>query len=127
MSPHVIPPCGFAASNSAEGFCNYYHKLFTSHHPDYLYIIKGGPGTGKSHFMRCISRYAREKGYSVTEYLCSSDPHSLDGLILIAEGRPSLGFLDGTAPHGRDASFPGIKEELIDLAQFLRAEKLHTF
>ena len=44
----------FAASNSAQGFKNYYPEVFAR--ADHLYIIKGGPGTGKSSFMK---KYAR--------------------------------------------------------------------
>lgn len=124
MPRPIIPARCFAASNSAEGFRNYYGELFTDTHPDFLYVIKGGPGTGKSHFMKRVAHHARERGYTAVEYLCSSDPHSLDGLLLTAEGKPSLGFLDGTAPHGRDASLPGVREELIDLGRFLQGDCL---
>lgn len=126
MSSPITPTTCFAASNSASGFCNYYDRLFTATHPDYLYIIKGGPGTGKSHFMKMVARHARTLGYTVTEYLCSSDPHSLDGLLLTAKGLPSLGFLDGTAPHGRDPSLPGVREELLDLGRFWRGSELRV-
>lgn len=124
MSSPITPARCFAASNSAEGFRNYYDELFTDTCPDFLYIIKGGPGTGKSHFMKKISLHARERGYDVIEYLCSSDPYSLDGILLTADGKPSLGFLDGTAPHGRDASLPGVREELIDLGRFWQGSRL---
>ena len=59
MPSSITPARCFAASNSAEGFRNYYGALFTDTSPDFLYIIKGGPGTGKSHFMKQIARYAR--------------------------------------------------------------------
>ena len=126
MTSPITPSICFAASNSASGFCNYYDRLFTATHPDYLYIIKGGPGTGKSHFMKMVARHAGMLGYTVTEYLCSSDPHSLDGLLLTAQGKPSVGFLDGTAPHGRDPSLPGAREEILDLGRFWRGGELRV-
>lgn len=61
-----------------------------------LTIIKGGSGCGKSTFMRAVGRAAEEKGLDVQYILCSSDPDSLDGVVLPSL---SLGFADGTAPH----------------------------
>lgn len=117
-------PRYFAASNSCRGFCNYYGDLFVDSRVDRLYIIKGGPGTGKSHFMKVVARRARAVGYRVTEYACSSDPASLDGLLLNREGSPTLGFLDGTAPHVREPVLPGVKEEMINLGQFWNSRLL---
>ena len=114
----------FAASNSCLGFRNYYGDLFTDTRTDRLYIIKGGPGTGKSHFMKAVARRARTLGYDVTEYACSSDPHSLDGILLTREGRPTVGFLDGTAPHVREPVLPGAKEEIINLGAFWDGDRL---
>lgn len=114
----AIPRQCFAASNSAEGFCNYYGEIFTDDRVDRLYIIKGGPGTGKSHFMRAVARHARGCGYDVTEYFCSSDPTSLDGLLLTKEGCPTVGLLDGTAPHAREPSIPGARDEMVNLGDF---------
>ena len=60
LTPHLpIPRQCFAASNSCRGFCNYYGDLFVDSRFDRLYIIKGGPGTGKSHFMKVVARRAR--------------------------------------------------------------------
>lgn len=117
-------PRYFAASNSCRGFCNYYGDLFVDSRVDRLYIIKGGPGTGKSHFMKVVARRARAVGYRVTEYACSSDPASLDGLLLTREGSSTLGFLDGTAPHVREPVLPGVKEEMINLGQFWNSRLL---
>ena len=114
----MVSPRYFAASNSCLGFRNYYGDIFTDSRTDRLYIIKGGPGTGKSHFMKVVARRARARGYRITEYACSSDPASLDGLLLNREGSPTLGFLDGTAPHVREPVLPGVKEEMINLGQF---------
>ena len=113
-----LPRQCFAASNSCEGFKNYYGEIFTDTRVDRLYVIKGGPGTGKSHFMRVVARRARERGYTVTEYLCSSDPTSLDGLLLSREGDPTVGLLDGTPPHVREPVIPGARDEIVNLGAF---------
>ena len=114
----TIPRQCFAASNSCEGFKSYYGEIFADPGIERLYVIKGGPGTGKSHFMRAVARRARKGGYAVTEYLCSSDPASLDGLVLSKEGAPTVGLLDGTPPHVYEPTLPGIREELLNLGEF---------
>ncbi|MBP3666252.1 MAG: hypothetical protein J6K29_04290 [Clostridia bacterium] len=125
MSPSAVYPrqC-FAAANSREGFRSYYGNVFSDNRIDRLYIIKGGPGTGKSHFMKVVARHAREQGYTVTECFCSSDPNSLDGIILSRAGSPTAGLLDGTAPHVCEPTLPGARDELIDLGRFWDGEAL---
>ncbi len=114
----TYPRQSFAASNSCEGFKNYYGEVFTDTRIDRLHIIKGGPGTGKSHFMKVVARHARERGYDVTEYDCSSDPASLDGIRLFKAGAPTVGLLDGTAPHVREPIIPGARDEIVNLGVF---------
>ena len=124
MPSPLLPRACFAASNSCRGFRNYYGEIFTEPRIDRLYIIKGGPGTGKSHFMRVVARHARAAGYTVTECYCSSDPASLDGLLLSREGDSTVGFLDGTAPHTREPVTPGAVDELVNLGAFWSAKAL---
>lgn len=123
-TPPAIPRQSFAASNSREGFKSYYGEIFTDSRVDRLYIIKGGPGTGKSHFMKVVARRARSLGYAVTEFYCSSDPASLDGIILTREGSPAIGLLDGTAPHLREPVLPGARDEIINLGAFWNPKAL---
>ena len=80
-----------------------------------IFIIKGGPGVGKSTFMNTISREMVDRGYDVEHHHCSTDPSSLDGLVI-----PQLGvaLLDGTAPHIYDPSYPGVLDEIINLGEF---------
>ena len=69
----------FAASNSHKGFISYFNEIFRSSQISHLYIIKGGPGTGKSRFIREIASDAEALGYDTEYYYCSSDQSSLDG------------------------------------------------
>jgi hypothetical protein len=112
----------FAASNSAQGFQNYFTSIFAQ--ADFLYIIKGGPGTGKSSFMKKCAAIAESRGATVEYYYCSSDPDSLDGILIFGEGRIT-GFIDGTAPHVSEPQLPGAREEIINLGQFWNRELLH--
>ena len=75
----------FLGANSAQGFYSLYSD-FASRPGDMLHIIKAGPGTGKSTFMRKIGQAAEERGYEVEYIICSGDPDSLDGVYIPALG-----------------------------------------
>lgn len=111
----------FAASNSAGGFKNYFGEIFGS--ADYIYIIKGGPGTGKSSFMRTQAEAAEARGERVELYYCSSDPDSIDGVLIHARDR-LVGIIDGTSPHLSDPKYPGAYDEIINLGEFWNRELL---
>ncbi|NLY51468.1 MAG: hypothetical protein GX063_00980 [Firmicutes bacterium] len=110
----------FPASNTGLGF----HSFF-----DYIagpkikrvYVFKGGPGTGKSTLMRRISDEAIARGLDVEFHHCSSDPSSLDGLVVPGAG---AALLDGTKPHIYDPKFPGVVDEIINLGDYLNAAGL---
>ena len=72
----------FAAANSRDGFVSFYGSIFGSENIKKRYLIKGGPGTGKSTFIRRVAGRAEAEGYSVEYYRCSSDPDSLDGALI---------------------------------------------
>jgi hypothetical protein len=117
--PNATQAHYFAAVNSSDGFQNYFDTVFSS--LDRLYIIKGGSGTGKSHLMRVIAKEATARGYTVEYYDCSSDPASLDG-ILILDLR--IGILDGTAPHTTDPIYPGVRDEIVNVGDFWDTDAL---
>ena len=70
----------------------------------HIFIIKGGPGTGKSRFMNEIAADAEQNGHRVRYYYCSSDTASLDAITIPSRG---IAVLDGTAPHLTDPVYPG--------------------
>jgi len=103
----------FAAANGYNGFRSYFDEVFASRDYRRIIVLKGGPGTGKSSFMRKI-KASFDEGFDIEEIYCSSDPNSLDGVIVKSEhGRVAV--LDGTAPHERDARIPGAIDEIVDL------------
>lgn len=104
----------FAASNSGKGFFSFYEDIFNRRSLEKRYLIKGGPGTGKSHLLRAVADYASGMGSTVEHYRCSSDPDSLDGLII--DGR--IAVLDATAPHAVDTDLPGARDEIVNLGAF---------
>ena len=104
----------FAAVNSGSGFISFFDEIFYAPQIVRRYVIKGGPGTGKSSFLRRVARHAQVSGKSVRYYYCSSDTDSLDGVII--NGRVAL--LDGTAPHSCDTVLAGACDEIINLGDF---------
>ena len=104
----------FAAANGYTGFRSLFGEIFDSEKFDRLFVIKGGPGTGKSSILRRLIALASERGYESDAIYCSSDVNSLDGVIL-RNGRRSIAALDGTAPHEVDARYPGAKDEIVNL------------
>lgn len=112
-SSNMIPKY-FLAANSYTGFVSYFDTFFNPQDFDRIFILKGGPGTGKSSFMKRISTEFQQNECKIEEIYCSSDPHSLDGII-ISKGNRRVAIIDGTAPHERDAKIPGAIEEIINL------------
>lgn len=104
----------FAAANSGKGFVSFYERIFGGKEMTHRYLIKGGPGTGKSTFMRRAAQKAESKGLSVEYYRCSSDPASLDAVVI--EGRVAI--IDATAPHCIECELAGARDEIIDLGRF---------
>lgn len=104
----------FLASNSGKGFFSLFDELHFPHQGWILYIIKGGPGTGKSSIMKKIANVADNKGYYCEKIYCSSDPDSLDGII-IPELKVSVA--DGTSPHIIEPKYPGVSEKIINLGE----------
>jgi len=106
----------FAAANSYNGFVSYFDKIFPSEKFDRVYVLKGGPGTGKNSFMKKVSSELLIKDCTVDEIYCSSDPNSLDAVIA-EKNEKRIAILDGTAPHERDAVIPGAIDEIINLGE----------
>ncbi|MBE6701615.1 MAG: hypothetical protein E7582_07000 [Ruminococcaceae bacterium] len=107
----------FASSNSMNGFQSYFDLIYNPNKLKKIYIVKGGPGTGKSSFIKKIGKCFEEK--AKTEYfLCSSDTSSYDGLII----EDKVAIIDGTSPHSTEAKYPGAVEILIDSAKGLKKD-----
>ena len=114
----------FAASNSTNGFVSYYEEVFRAPRINHIWAIKGGPGTGKSRFLGDVAGYAAARGW-MSEYIyCSSDPASLDAVILTKEGEGTIALLDATAPHLFEPVSPGAWEDIVNLGQFWSSEAL---
>lgn len=105
----------FPGGNTSLGFFSYYSNIITQEEADRLIIIKGGPGVGKSTFMKKVGEEVLNKGYDVEFLHCSSDNNSLDGIKIPAL---NIAFIDGTAPHMVDPKNPGAVDYIINFGEF---------
>ena len=108
----------FASANGYGGFKSYFGEIFKSESFEHIYILKGGPGTGKSSLMKQVAALAYDRGLDHDKIYCSSDPTSLDGVIIHTE-RGDYSIIDGTAPHERDAILPGVIDTLVNIGENL--------
>ena len=106
----------FPGANTGCGFVSRFGGIVPPwEQPQYTYVLKGGPGVGKNTLMKTVASRAIQKGYTVEEFHCASDPDSLDAVRVIELG---IVLLDGTAPHSIDPVLPGVEDEIIDLGHF---------
>ncbi len=120
---HPSPSRYFLGSNSSQGFYSLYDGFCSYKEGCFLNVIKGGPGCGKSSFMRRIGAAAEERGLAAEYVLCSGDPDSLDGVYIPSLG---IGYVDGTSPHCIDPLFPGSCGAYLDLGRFYDKSALES-
>ncbi len=104
----------FPGNNTPKGFFSYYDYILPKD-ATRIFVIKGGPGVGKSTFMTNIARDMVDRGFDAEIHHCSADNESIDGVVFPAIG---VGILDGTWPHVVDPKTPGAVDEIIWLGQF---------
>ncbi len=103
----------FLGANTAKGFTSFYDEFLQPEKGDYIWYIKGGPGNGKSTFMRKIAQEAEERGETVEYACCSGDPESLDGIYLRER---HTAYVDATSPHVQEPNEPGASGRYLDLS-----------
>ena len=108
----------FVCANSAQGFINFFPTYLVRMQK--IYILKGGPGTGKSSLMKRLGLYFLNKGLAVDFIHCSSDTNSLDGVVIDNK----IAVVDGTAPHVIEPIAIGAIDEYINLGSALNPDVL---
>ncbi len=108
----------FLGANTPQGFFSLYDQLEDPSRAERIWYIKGGPGNGKSTFMRTIALAAEKAGHPVEFVPCSGDPSSLDAIVLPEERTV---YVDATSPHVREPSLPGVVGRYLDLTAFYKA------
>ncbi|MDD2495952.1 MAG: ATPase [Tissierellia bacterium] len=111
----------FAGNNTSKGFFSYFENIFNPEELNRIFILKGGPGVGKSSFIKKFAKKLSFLGYNIEYIHCSSDENSFDG-IMVPELKISV--IDGTAPHTIDPKLPSITDEIINLGEFLNHKEL---
>lgn len=111
----------FPGGNTCYGFYSFYHYILPQEKATRIFILKGGPGVGKSTFMKKISQEILKRGYDVEFFHCSSDNNSLDGLLIPAGG---IALIDGTTPHVVEPIHPGGVDEIIYLGDFWNEKEI---
>ncbi len=86
----------FPGNNTTQGFYSYYNYILGQREANRIICIKGGPGVGKSTFMRKIGEFYLNRGEDVDFMHCSSDNNSLDGIVL---KNKRIALIDATSPH----------------------------
>jgi len=114
----TVRKCYFAGANTGMGFRSFYSDIFPERELSGLYIIKGGPGTGKSTFLRYMRDFSLNAGLRTEEYICGSDEGSLDGILIFGSEGKSIGIIDGTPPHPREFISPGAAGDILDFGMF---------
>lgn len=114
MTKTITPVSFFFGANNRREYVSLFSEAYNPKADGKHYILKGGPGTGKSTLMKKIAGELERKGYFVERGYCSADPLSLD--VVIA---PEINFsmLDGTSPHTFDATYPGVTEYIVNLGE----------
>ena len=111
----------FPGSMTPDGFMSCFDHLLPESELRRMIILKGGPGVGKSTFMRRVHAALCTDGEPSTLYFCSGDPDSLDAVAVPHAG---LLILDGTAPHIVDPKIPGARDGIVNLGECLNEEAM---
>lgn len=112
----------FLGANTPRGFVSLFDEMYNPYQSNCkAFIIKGGPGTGKSTLMKKIAAQAIKRDVDCELVYCSADPDSLDGVILDSLG---IAIADGTSPHILEPKFPGASENIINTGDFWDKKKL---
>ena len=110
----------YPGGNTCYGFHSFYDHI-VPHDSHKKIILKGGPGVGKSSFMKAIANGLSGNGIDIEYHWCSSDNNSLDGIVA---GDGLICMVDGTAPHIVDPRYPGAVDYIINMGDFWDAKKI---
>lgn len=95
----------FLGANTPQGFVSRFDQLADVDEGWRAFIIKGGPGSGKSTMMKKTAQRLEDDD-ALEMIHCSSDVDSLDGVI---SPKYKISIADGTPPHANGSV--SIKED----------------
>lgn len=106
----------FPGGNTPQGFIGHFNHIMPTSKLRRQIVLKGGPGVGKSTFMRRITALCENLTPKAEMFHCASDPDSLDAVSFPEAG---VCILDGTAPHIVDPKLPGAADGILNLGEYL--------
>lgn len=112
----------FAGVTTPAGYKNGLVDLYRPEDGWRAYLIKSGPGTGKSSLMRRIYDHLQAKGVDGEVFCCSADPDSIDGIRF---PKKKLCVLDATEPHVVEPRYWGVCEQLVPLSNCMDETALY--
>lgn len=110
MTRHYFP-----GNNTPQGFYSYYNYILGQREANRIICLKGGPGTGKSTFLKKIAGTLEGENISVDYLHCSADENSLDGILIPDK---NIALVDGTSPHVIDPKTPGAVDTILNFGDF---------
>lgn len=102
----------YAGGNTARGFTSLFPSTLQG--LEHLFILKGGPDTGKSALIQAIGDQMADNGHDIWFIHCASDNDSLDGLVIPAL---KIGIVGGVAPHAIEPQLDGVTTHIVEWAQ----------
>ena len=105
--------CYFVTANTSSGFVSFFDDVIKQ--SERVYIIKGGPGSGKSTFIKRIGEDLLSMGMNVDFIYSPEDKNSIEG-IYVKDIR--VATINGTYPHSIDPVYPGAIERILDFGNF---------
>ncbi len=120
----INPVRFFLGANTPNGFVSLFNEVEQPNEPWHSFLIKGGPGCGKSTFMKKVAAAYGASCPAMELCPCSSDPDSLDAVILPEE---KLSLMDATAPHAADAAIPALRQSILAFGDYLDGLQLREY
>lgn len=104
----------FLASNSGRGYYSFFDKEIIN--LDYVYLLKGAPGNGKSELIQHIASKLNESHINIELIYSSFNINTLDGVVNLDK---NFGIFDASFPHSFDNILTKVTGEIIDLSKIL--------
>lgn len=104
----------FPGGNTSKGYMSFFDNVIFWAHARKIFVLKGGPGAGKSNIIKKIGENIAKNGIDIEFLHCTADNNSLDGVVIPQYG---IAIIDGTAPHMTDPKYPGCVDEIINLGE----------
>lgn len=86
-----------------------------------VFVLLGGPGTGKSTMIKVIGLELLDRGYDIDFLRSAKDPDSMAGFIMPSEGLTMLDAMEVSPLRWRA---PGVVEKFVDFSMFCDESKL---